>query len=190
VPRAGKDGRLIEGHAWYELAETRRLRGDSGVLEAFQKALALGYSIQPGMGRYHIARGEVLAALTGLRRALAERDVELGRFELLLTLVSASIEAEEREEAEGFIAEMTMFERDHPSAAVKAATAEARGAQALVDNEPAEALTCLRRAAQTWRELGAPSERTVHRHVSNILSKLGVPSRTAAATYALRHKLI
>jgi len=34
------------------------------------------------------------------------------------------------------------------------------------------------------------SERTVHRHVSNILSKLGVPSRTAAATYALRHELI
>ena len=33
------------------------------------------------------------------------------------------------------------------------------------------------------------SERTVHRHVSNILTKLGVRSRTAAAILALQHEL-
>lgn len=33
------------------------------------------------------------------------------------------------------------------------------------------------------------SERTIDRHVANILSKLGVPSRTAATTYAFDHKL-
>ena len=33
------------------------------------------------------------------------------------------------------------------------------------------------------------SERTVHRHVSNILTKLGVRSRTAAAILAVQHKL-
>ena len=31
------------------------------------------------------------------------------------------------------------------------------------------------------------SERTVERHVSNILAKLGVGSRTAAAAYAFEH---
>jgi DNA-binding CsgD family transcriptional regulator len=31
------------------------------------------------------------------------------------------------------------------------------------------------------------SEKTVHRHVSNILTKLGVDSRTAAAVYAVEH---
>jgi DNA-binding NarL/FixJ family response regulator len=30
------------------------------------------------------------------------------------------------------------------------------------------------------------SEHTVHRHVANILRKLGLPSRTAAAVYAVR----
>lgn len=34
------------------------------------------------------------------------------------------------------------------------------------------------------------SERTVDRHVSNILTKLDLPSRTAAAAYAYRHHLV
>ena len=33
------------------------------------------------------------------------------------------------------------------------------------------------------------SERTVDRHVSNIFDKLGVHSRTAAATFAFEHRL-
>jgi DNA-binding NarL/FixJ family response regulator len=34
------------------------------------------------------------------------------------------------------------------------------------------------------------SERTVHRHVSNIFAKLGVASRTEAAAYAAEHDLL
>jgi DNA-binding NarL/FixJ family response regulator len=34
------------------------------------------------------------------------------------------------------------------------------------------------------------SEKTVDRHVSNIFSKLDVPSRAAATAYAYQHKLI
>jgi DNA-binding NarL/FixJ family response regulator len=34
------------------------------------------------------------------------------------------------------------------------------------------------------------SERTVHRHISNIFDKLGVHSRTAAAAYGIQHHII
>ena len=34
------------------------------------------------------------------------------------------------------------------------------------------------------------SEKTVARHVSNILAKLGLASRTEAAAYAFRHGLV
>ena len=39
------------------------------------------------------------------------------------------------------------------------------------------------------RELGL-SERTVDRHLCNILGKLNVPSRAAATAYACTHRLI
>jgi DNA-binding NarL/FixJ family response regulator len=48
-------------------------------------------------------------------------------------------------------------------------------------------------AGQTNRSIAAElflSERTVDRHVSNILTKLGVSSRAAATAYATRHQLI
>jgi DNA-binding CsgD family transcriptional regulator len=48
-------------------------------------------------------------------------------------------------------------------------------------------------AGQTNRSIAAElflSERTVERHMSNILTKLGVPSRAAATAYAYQHQLI
>ena len=34
------------------------------------------------------------------------------------------------------------------------------------------------------------SERTVHRHISNIFGRIGVSSRAAAAAYAVQHRLL
>ena len=48
-------------------------------------------------------------------------------------------------------------------------------------------------AGQTNRAIAADlflSERTVDRHVSNIFTKLGVPSRAAATAYAYQHHLV
>jgi DNA-binding NarL/FixJ family response regulator len=48
-------------------------------------------------------------------------------------------------------------------------------------------------AGHTNRSIAADlflSERTVDRHISNILTKLRVPSRAAATAYAYQHHLI
>jgi DNA-binding NarL/FixJ family response regulator len=269
------DGQLVAGHAWYELGEMRRLRGDPGVLEAYERATSLGRSTQPGLAKHHLGLGAVEVARAGLRRALAEQEEPLSRFLLLPTLIAASIEADGWDEARASLAEMAEAEQRYPTPAVRAQVAEARGALALAEGRTSEALACLRKATQGWRELSAPyetaqasvlvaaacqavddeegaamelraalntfarlgarpdvtrvrellhqsdgvqhrlsprelevlrlvaagktnaaiaaelflSERTIHRHVSSILAKLGAPSRTAAATYAVQHGL-
>ena len=48
-------------------------------------------------------------------------------------------------------------------------------------------------AGKTNKGIGAAlflSEKTIERHVSNVLAKLGVPSRAAATAYAYEHRLI
>ena len=54
-------------------------------------------------------------------------------------------------------------------------------------------MLCLLAAGLTNRQIAEQlvvSEHTVHRHVTNLLRKLGVPSRTAAAAHAVRHGLL
>jgi DNA-binding NarL/FixJ family response regulator len=270
-----EDGLLVVGHAWYELGEMRRLRGDASVEVAYERATGFGHSVQPGLALYRLGRGEVEVALTGLRRALAEREQALDRFPLLPALVAATIESGASAEAWKAVDELEDTARTYDTTAVHAEVAAAQGALAIAEGRPAEALARLRTAAQAWRALQAPyetarvtvqtalacraladeegarmelraaqqtfarlgagpdrarveallgrpaarhglsprelqvlrlvvagrtnaeiavelflSERTVHRHVSSILTKLDVRSRTAAATYALQHDLL
>lgn len=269
------DGKLVAGHAWYELGELRRLKGVPGVEEAFAQSTAFGYVAQPGLALHRLSEGNVRAAGTGLRRVLAERERAGDRLPLLSGFVEVCLAAGQIEEAKEAIAEMESSAQTYPSTALRAIVDGARGAVALTEERPADALVRLREAADRWRQLDAPfeaakvgvriaeacralddeegalmelraalgtferlgaqpdvsrvrdllsspypqsttlssreiqvlrlivagrtnpeialelflSERTIHRHVSNILTKLGVRSRTAAAAHAIHHGL-
>lgn len=269
------DGPMIAGHAWYELGELRRLRGDPGVEDAYQQAMAFGWGAQPGLALYRLGQGDVQTADTGLRRVLAERDQAGDRFALLRAAVEIDLAAGRVDSAVAAAREMEGIADIYPTAAARSTVAAVRGAVALAEDRPSEALVHLREAVNGWRELGMPyetatagvriadacralgdhdgvrmelqaalatfnrlgarpdadraaklvsdgadggaglspretdvlrlivdgrtnaeiaaelflSERTVHRHVSNILTKLGVRSRTAAAIAAVQHKL-
>ena len=269
------DGQLVAGHAWYELGELRRRQGAPGVEQAFEQATAFGHVAQPGLALLRLGQGDSRAAEAGLRRVLAEREQAGGRYVLLPALVEICLAADRIAEARDVTNEMERTAQTLPTAAVQAELAAARGAVALKDDRPAEALARLREASARWRGLGAPyetaqlgvrigeacravgdeegarmefraalatferlgahpdasrvrgllsdrnaqlpalsprevevlrlivrgmtnaeiaaglclSERTVHRHVSNILTKLEVRSRTAAATYAVERGL-
>lgn len=269
------DGRLVAGHAWYELGELRRLQGKPGVEEAFEQATAFGHPAQPGLALHRLGEGKVQAADAGLRRVLAERGMAGDRLVLLPAAVEICLDTGRIDEAKVVVAELEDIARTYPTTAMRAILGAALGAVALSEHRPADALARLREASDRWRELDAPyetarvgvrigqgcralgdeegalmelraalatferlgarpdasrargllsgrdghrdvlsprelevlrlivsgrtnaeiaaslflSERTVHRHVSNILTKLGVRSRTSAAMYAVRHGL-
>ena len=269
------DGQLVAGHAWYELGELRRLQGDPGVEEAYQQAVAFGRLAQPGLALYRLSQGDVKAADTGLHRVLAEREQAADRLVLLPAAVEVDLAAGRVDSAEDAVSEMERIADVYPTTAAQSTVAAARGAIALAEDRPTDALVHLRDAVNGWRELGVPyeaamvgvriaeacgalgdkdgvrmelhaalatfmrlgaqpdadrahkllsdlldgasglssretevlrlivdgrtnaeiaaklylSERTVHRHVSNILTKLGVRSRTAAAILAVQHRL-
>lgn len=269
------DGKLVAGHAWYELGELRRLRGEPGVEEAFEQATAFGHVAQPGLALYRLGQGNAQVAATGLRRVLAERERAADRLVLLPAVAEVSLAAGRIEDAKEVVAELAESAQTFPTTAMLAIVDAVRGALALSEGRPADALPRLRAASDWWRALEAPyetaqvgvrigqacralgdeegarmelrgalatferlgarpdtsrvrdlmrghvahlamlsprevevlglialgrtnaeiatqlrlSERTVHRHVSNILTKLGVRSRTSAAAYAVQHGL-
>ncbi|HEX6760253.1 MAG TPA: response regulator transcription factor, partial [Propionibacteriaceae bacterium] len=269
------DGQLVAGHAWYELGELRRLRGEPGVEEAFEQATAFGHVAQPGLALYRLGQGNAQAAGAGLRRVLAERERAGDRLILLPAAVEVCLAAGRIDDAKDFITEMAQTAHTYPTTAMRAILDTAHGAVALSEDRPADALARLRAASERWRELDAPyeiaqvgarigegcralgdeegarmefraalatferlgarpdasrvrgllsgrnahlaalspreievlgliamgrtnaeiatqlylSERTIHRHVSNILTKLDVRSRTSAAAYAVQHGL-
>jgi DNA-binding NarL/FixJ family response regulator len=269
------DGQLVAGHAWYEVGELRRLQGQPGVEEAFEQATAFGHVAQPGLALYRLSQGNAQAAVAGLRRVLAERELAGDRLVLLPAAVEICLAAGRIDEAKDVIIELETIAQTYPTTAMRAILCAARGAVALSEDRPSDALARLREASDRWRELDAPyetaqvgvrigegcralsdeegalmelraalttferlgarpdasrvrgllsgqkahlamlspreievlrlivrgrtnaeiaaqlclSERTIHRHVSNILTKLDVRSRTSAAMYAIQHGL-
>jgi tetratricopeptide (TPR) repeat protein len=152
------DGQLVAGHAWYELGELRRLQGQPGVEEAFEHATAFGHVAQPGLALYRLSQGNEQAAGAGLRRVLAERELAGDRLVLLPAAVEVCLAAGRIDEAKDVIIELEKTAQTYPTTATRAILDAARGAVALSEDRPADALARLREASDRWRELDAPYE--------------------------------
>jgi DNA-binding CsgD family transcriptional regulator len=272
---SGNYGQLIAGHAHYQLAEIHRLLGNREAETSYHRAAELGGQTQPGLSLLRLTQGEVDKALLGIRRALAETQGQLERFDLLTAAVTIMLAAGDIDAARQATAELAGIAAVYTTPGVQAELAAARGAVALSEGDPAAALRLLRSASMCWREIDAPhavakvsvligmacralgdedaaqmeleaaratfarlgarpdlqrveellhptqavgplsareievlrlvaagrtnhaiaaqlflSERTVHRHISNIFDKLGVHSRTAAASYAIHQDIV
>jgi DNA-binding CsgD family transcriptional regulator len=151
-------------------------------------------------GHVLLVEGDARAALIELRRAyLVWRELEApydaARVRVLIGLACRALGDEDTAALELEVARGVFA---HLGAAPDLAHLDslARRARALHTHllTPRE-LQVLRLLAtgETNRAIAAElvvSERTVDRHVSNILAKLGVPSRAAATAYAYQHQLV
>ena len=188
---------LDAGHVADARAATWQLEQ---IAERYDTGL-LGAIAAHARGAVELAEGDAQAALSLLRRALqlwqdVDAPHEVARARFLAGLACRTLGDEEGAELE-LDAARAAFEQ--LQAAPDLARLERR---AKDDDASGESHGLTRREIQVLRlvttgktnkiiagELGV-SERTVDRHVSNILTKLALPSRAAATAYAYKHRLV
>jgi DNA-binding CsgD family transcriptional regulator len=151
-------------------------------------------------GALDLAEGDARAALGVLRRAFEmwqriEAPYAAARVRVLIGLACRALGDEDGASLE-IDAARTIFERlgAAPDIARINTLARSKPSGAAHRLTPRE-LVVLRliAAGETNKAIASRlsrSEKTVDRHVSNILAKLDVPSRTAATAFAYRHQLI
>jgi ATP/maltotriose-dependent transcriptional regulator MalT len=271
-------GRNPPAGAWYQQAELERLRGDFAAAErSYREASRAGREPQPGLALLRMAQGRTDAANAAIRRILSATTDPLKRANLLPAHTEIMLAAGDLREADRGCSELEKIAERFDSEALRAMSAQGRGAVSLAKGDAGAALASLSRALELWRRVEAPyetarvrvqigmacgslgdeeaagleldaaravferlgaepdlvrldsirerpaaaqqhpltarelqvlrliaagrtnkaiaaelflSERTIDRHVSNILTKLGVPSRAAAISHAYEQKLL
>ena len=146
------------GHAYYQLGEVRRLRGEWDAAEdAYRRAAEHGCPTQPGLALLRLAEGDVDAASAGVRRALTEVTAKPDRLDLLKAAVTIYLEEGKIEAARDAVTEFEEITRELTAPAIEAETSAVRGALALSEGDPGSALPLLRRAVGTWQAAGCPA---------------------------------
>jgi DNA-binding CsgD family transcriptional regulator len=202
--RAGRGG-LLGAYAEIVLAD-----GDAAAARAAADELAalamdldsplLRATAAQADGAVRLAEGDPAAALAALREAWTrwrelEAPYEAGRVRVLIGLACRTLGDEDGAQMEldaaGWVFQQLGAVPDLARVQALARTTGAADDTVLTRRE----LQVLRlvAAGKTNRAIAADlflSERTVARHVSNILAKLGLSSRSAATAYAYEHRLV
>jgi DNA-binding CsgD family transcriptional regulator/tetratricopeptide (TPR) repeat protein len=151
-------------------------------------------------GAVDLAQGDAQAAVRSLRRAVEvwqriEAPYAAARVRVLIGLACRALGDEEGADLE-MDAARCVFERLGATPDLARIDALTKGAPSGHPHRltPRE-LQVLRRVAtgETNKVIAGKlslSEKTIDRHVSNIFTKLGVPSRAAATAFAYQHKLV
>jgi DNA-binding NarL/FixJ family response regulator len=195
--------RLAAGYVEITLASSDVAAARSAVDELGTVAGALGRPLPTALhlqllGAVLLAEGRPEPALSALRQALAawrELDAayEAARTRMLIAAACQAVGDDDSAEME-LASAIAVF--DHLNAVRDAAAARARLRVAAL---PANGLTSREQEVLAYIAKGLTnrqiaerlvvSEKTVATHVGHILTKLGLPSRTAATAYAYEHGL-
>lgn len=187
-------GELDEAHATLEsLREVDRLVGTTPLRASVDLADGL---VAAASGEHDAARTLFEDAVDGFERAGGRYDAARARIELATSLVAlgrSDAASSEAAAGEAPLRELgAVPEAERARRVLSASRRDGSSALASVTPREREVLSLLA-AGLTNREIAGRlvvSEHTVHRHVTNVLRKLGLPSRAAAAAHAVRHGLL
>ena len=149
------------GLALSEIGEIRFRMGDlDGAAEAFAKASENAAPPQPGIALLLLAQGDTAGAAASIGAALAEVGWnKLARVRLLPAQVEIALADDDIVTARSAVIELAELAALFASPAIRASADTAQGAMHLAEGDGAEAVECLRRAADLWRDANAPYDR-------------------------------
>jgi DNA-binding NarL/FixJ family response regulator len=147
-------------------------------------------------GRVALASGDPAAAMASLRRAW-KGWIDVGcRYEAAWARVRIAVACRELGDEDSALSELAVAGRAFAEIGAAPASAEVErlASRHLPDGLTAREAEVLRLVAsgKSNPQIAAAlflSQKTVQRHLSNIFTKTGVTSRTAAAAYAFEHQL-
>ena len=149
------------GWAYHELGEVRRRRGNlQGARTAFERALDVGFDPQPGLALLHLDEADPAGALAAINRRMANRDAftQESRGLLLPAQVTIALAAGDLDIARSALRELDEAAATCGATAILASASVARGALALAEGRPSDAVAPLREGWRQWSDLGARFE--------------------------------
>ncbi|MGE2833579.1 LuxR C-terminal-related transcriptional regulator [Mycobacterium sp. SMC-4] len=168
---------------FYQLGEVRRLMGDfDGAADAFARARTLGMDPQPGEALLACRRGDVAAAWTAIRVALADGD-RLARVQLLRAAVQIALIRDALTEAETYCGELESDATAFGTPGFRAWAAHARGALLVRRGAFDAALPLLQEALREYRVQQSRYD-TAEVYEWIVLARRGLRQEDAAAADA------
>ncbi|MEX2421835.1 MAG: LuxR C-terminal-related transcriptional regulator [Actinomycetota bacterium] len=147
------------GSAYYQLAEIQRLRGEvAEAEESYRKASLAGREPEPGMSLLRLTQGRVEVALAAIRRVTEEAQDPIDRSKVLPACVEIMLAADDLQAARAAADELARIAAHLDAPYFHALAAHAAGTVLLSEGDSRAALTKLRNAYNSWRDLEAPHQ--------------------------------
>src|SRR5215204_4367489 len=142
-----------------EQGDVLRILGKLDEAEAaYRRAAELGHEPQPGLLLSWLARGRTAAAISAVRRLLAETRSPVHRSWMLPAAVEVLVSARLLEEARQNSVEFTGIASAFGNSALRAMATYAAATVHLAFGETEEALSNARESGRLWSDLGSPYE--------------------------------